>query len=129
MSRGCRQSSSARSFLRWLAGPESVTAAARQDAGLLLNSTLEEAPGIGWPDYDKQVASQLNSPMGNEAFLRIRGADRYLKALDSAVLKALSGEVTPTAALGAAATEWSAITKELGLESQQAQWRHSIGLL
>jgi multiple sugar transport system substrate-binding protein len=51
--------------------------------------------------------------------LNIPGASEYLDKLDLNVTKALSGELSPKAALDAAAAEWKAITQRLGVDRQK----------
>ena len=59
--------------------------------------------------------------------LRIPGRQKYLAALDKALLAALAGE-TPAVALGVARRDWQEITKNLGLDQQKAAYRSSLGL-
>ena len=60
--------------------------------------------------------------------LRIPGCTRYLEALDTAVHRAVAGELDAAAALQEAAARWREITNELGHEQQREAFQHSIGL-
>jgi hypothetical protein len=60
--------------------------------------------------------------------LRIPGWQRYLAALDQAVLEACAGTKSSAEALGGAGEAWQAITAELGVESQKSAYTRSLGL-
>jgi multiple sugar transport system substrate-binding protein len=60
--------------------------------------------------------------------LRIPGGFEYLDLLDFHVQEALTGKVTPKAALDAAAEKWEEITNRLGRETQLEKYRAAMGL-
>jgi hypothetical protein len=60
--------------------------------------------------------------------LRLLGYDRYLAALDRAVIDCLDGKVTAAEGLAQASAAWKELTKEYGLEGQAKVWRYSQGL-
>ncbi|TVR37731.1 MAG: extracellular solute-binding protein [Nitriliruptor sp.] len=60
--------------------------------------------------------------------LRIPGAFEYLDELDAGVTAALTGEMTPQAALDDVADRWDAITEREGRDEQLRLYRASIGL-
>lgn len=60
--------------------------------------------------------------------IRIPGWQQYLQALDKAVYAALSGEQSAAEALAEAAQSWTAITAELGVDSQREAYTRSLGL-
>jgi len=59
--------------------------------------------------------------------LRIPGRERYLAALDAAVLEVVVEGVPPAKALSAAADKWRELNEELGVEKQRAAYRRSVG--
>ncbi len=77
--------------------------------------------------YAKVVSATQSLPIHLFA-LRIPGRQRYLAALDQAVVAARAGEKSPADALTEAAAAWSAITQELGIESQREAYTRSLGL-
>ena len=60
--------------------------------------------------------------------LRIPGRDRYLAALDKAVLRVLKKESSASEALADASHEWEEITDQLGRQQQSRAYRQSLGL-
>lgn len=78
--------------------------------------------------YVGTVASAMNR---DEVVLdlRIPGRERYYRALDAALERALTGKQQPTAALEQAAEEWRSITEALGLDAQRAHYERSLGLI
>ena len=77
--------------------------------------------------YAATVATSLSAP---ECLVapRIPGTERYLAALDNAVRKALTGQLTPESALTHAADQWRGITADLGLDRQRDAYQKSLGL-
>ncbi|MEX0938126.1 MAG: extracellular solute-binding protein [Pirellulales bacterium] len=59
---------------------------------------------------------------------RIPGAERYMTALDKAVIDVLDGNASPEMSLAAAKQQWLAITEELGVQRQRAAYARSLGL-
>ena len=60
--------------------------------------------------------------------IRIPGWQRYLTALDEAVVAACTGRKTSSEALAQVADAWQMITSELGLEAQRVAYTRSLGL-
>ena len=61
-------------------------------------------------------------------YLRIPGAFSYWLALDLHLAEAASGQLSPEAALKAAAVDFEEITIRLGRERQRRSYRSSLGL-
>jgi multiple sugar transport system substrate-binding protein len=61
-------------------------------------------------------------------YLKIPGSAEYNLALELAVAQALTGQATPQQALDSVAKQWGEITERLGLDSQKAAYRETIGL-
>jgi multiple sugar transport system substrate-binding protein len=79
----------------------------------------------------QEYAKSVHDAFSEQAYLfapRIKGQERYLAALDTAVEQALGGQKSAADALAAAAVEWRQITEELGLEAQRQAYRQSLGL-
>jgi len=73
----------------------------------------------------------LDGALRREQFifaLRIPGRERYLAALDQAVLAAVRGESEPAEALERAAEKWRAVTAQLGPDRQKQAYRRCLGL-
>jgi multiple sugar transport system substrate-binding protein len=86
----------------------------------------ELAPAVAkeYGDLIRQIQRRpqsLSSP-------RIPGRRRYLAALGQAVQQAVAGQAEPAAALQAAAEQWQAITREIGVESQREAYVRSLGM-
>jgi multiple sugar transport system substrate-binding protein len=59
---------------------------------------------------------------------RLPGQAEYMTALDEAVRRAVSGELSPQKALSAAADRWREITARRSLDAQRTAYSHSLGL-
>ncbi len=77
--------------------------------------------------YAKVVSTTQMCP-NHLSSIRVPGWQRYLEALDQAVHAALSGDQSAQNALAETAKTWTAITTELGLDSQRAAYTRSLGL-
>ena len=86
----------------------------------------ELADRVG-PAYGDVVQQALTRSAGVHS-IRIPGRHRYLAALDTAVAATIRGEQTAEQALRHAATQWQAITDELGIEAQRKAYRESLNL-
>jgi ABC-type glycerol-3-phosphate transport system substrate-binding protein len=78
-----------------------------------------------------QYAATLDAALRREHFvfaLWIPGRERYLAAMDEAVLAAVRGKSEPAEALQQAAAEWDAVTSQLGVEGQKRAYRRCLGL-
>lgn len=78
-------------------------------------------------DYLALLRESLSAPQAAPA-LRLPGYAAYMAALDAQLGRVLSGEITPEAALAAAATDWDRITDRLGRASQRRHYREAMGL-
>src|SRR5690606_4099926 len=77
-------------------------------------------------DYLDAILTTINHP--NAVLdLRITGSSEYQEALDSQIVRALTGEITPQEALDNVAAEWNNITDRLGRDAQLQQYRASVG--
>ncbi len=77
--------------------------------------------------YAEVVAITQTRPL-HLTSLRIPGWQRYQQALDQAVVAACSGDKSPQDALNETASAWSALTAEIGLDSQRAAYTRCLGL-
>ncbi len=85
----------------------------------------------GWNEADIRDYSQAYfDTFSNKLqlpYLRISGTFSYLQALDVHVAEAVAGQLSPEAALKAAATDFEEITIRLGRERQRRAYRASLG--
>jgi multiple sugar transport system substrate-binding protein len=77
-------------------------------------------------DYLKAFFDTFNNPQ-QLPYLRIPGAFNYWLALDLHLGEALSGQLSPEAALRATAVDFEEITIRLGRERQRQVYRDSLG--
>jgi ABC-type glycerol-3-phosphate transport system substrate-binding protein len=124
-------------LLAWLSGREWGATVSRASSATSLYRRSQLVAPQGWVDplmpleSARQYAEVERDAMTRQAFLfvpRIPGGPRYLEALEAAVGDALAGKKSPADALGHCADEWRKITAELGVESQAAAYRCSLGL-
>ena len=86
----------------------------------------------GWDEGDARALSKaffdnFNNPQ-QFPFLRIPGAYNYWLAFDLHLMEAVRGQLSPEAALKAAAVDFEEITIRLGRERQRQSYRESLGL-
>jgi multiple sugar transport system substrate-binding protein len=124
-------------LLAWLSGREWGTTVSRASRATSIYRRSQLAAPQGWVDplvpleSARQYANVERDAMTRQAFLfapRIPGGPRYMGALEAAVADSLAGQKSPGDALGHCADEWRKITAELGVESQAAAYRCSLGL-
>ena len=72
--------------------------------------------------YFENFSNKLQLP-----YLRIPGAYSYWQALDVHLAEAVAGQLSPEAALKAAAVDFEEITIRLGREQQRRSYRTSLG--
>jgi multiple sugar transport system substrate-binding protein len=60
--------------------------------------------------------------------LRIPGTAEYFDTMEVYTSQALAKQVSPQAAMAAAAKDWNAITDRLGRDKQKKYYRDSLGL-
>lgn len=78
-------------------------------------------------DYSRAYFANFSNPL-QLPYLRIPGAYSYWQALDLHLAEAAAGQLTPAAALQAAATDFEEITIRLGRDRQRRAYRASLGL-
>ncbi len=124
----------AESFVLWLAGREVSEQVGPHSAAVTLFRNAQVVASSRWtgglaPDASRQYAEVLATSLTQPRVfpgLTIPGRSQYLAALDQAVAEALSGKPS-AAALSPAAKNWTAISEELGLASQQRANARSLG--
>lgn len=88
--------------------------------------------GAGWDEADvRQYLQAYYANFDNPRqlpYLRILGTFSYWQALDLHLAEAVSGQLSPQAALKAAAVDFEEITLRLGRERQKRTYRSSLGL-
>jgi hypothetical protein len=149
ISGSCRQTAAAKRFLGWLAGGDGselvrgalpgmtvcrkdtdggpaggASSAGRQGGASPAGQQGGSAAG---PLYDNYLKMRLRSSQVRPT-LRLLGYDRYLAALDRAVIDCLDGKVTAAEGLAQASAAWKELTKGYGREEQAKVWRYSQGL-
>jgi len=67
----------------------------------------------------------MTLPGAAPSITALKGANEYIQALDINLQKALSGQVSPQAALDAVAKSWDQTTNKVGRAKQIAAWRAS----
>jgi multiple sugar transport system substrate-binding protein len=96
------------------------------------SAKLEDYLRFGWDEadirdylnaYDENFTNPLQMP-----FLRIPGSFGYWRSLDLHLGEALTGQLSPEAALKATATDFEFLTVRLGREKQRRAYRASMGL-
>ena len=95
------------------------------------NGTMDEYLKTGWEEGDLRQFSKAFSASFNDPqqfpYLRIPGTFNYWLALDLHLMEAVRGELSPEAALKAAAVDFEEITIRLGRERQGQAYRESLG--
>jgi multiple sugar transport system substrate-binding protein len=124
-------------LVAWLSGRQwAATISAASAATTVFRQSQLRAPQP-WleaaidAEAGRQYARSVREALSRPAYLfalRIPGQDEYFSALDNAVARALSGEVSPADALGAAADRWTEITAQRGVQLQRKAYRESLGL-
>lgn len=127
ISKGCRQTNAARGLIKWMAGPDGILGNSTA-IGSAMNSVPSEDRSSGYADYDRILTRTLQETGETVPFLRIVRADDYMRSLDAAVLKALSGELKASESLKEASLEWQRLNEEIGVQRQQKAWLNSQGL-
>jgi len=93
--------------------------------------TLEPYLRAGWDEADARdylsAFQHIFSDKQQFPYLRIPGAYSYWLALDLHLVEAASGQLSPAAALDAAAVDFEEITIRLGRERQREAYRTSLG--
>jgi multiple sugar transport system substrate-binding protein len=123
----------AQNFLLRMASSELSAEIAPASAATTLFRRSQMATAQRWvaisnlaQSHAETLAAGMSLP--RSLVLRLPGRERYLGALDAAVLAAIKGTTAPEAALAAAAAEWSKITGELGRDVQRRSLRRELSL-
>ena len=93
---------------------------------------LDDYLRAGWDsadvrDYLQAFHDNFNNPL-QLPYLRIPGAFNYWQSLDVHVGEAVTGQLSPQAALKAASVDFEEITVRLGRNAQVSAYRASLGL-
>lgn len=125
----CRQTAAAKRFLTWVSGGEGSELVQGVLPGMTVSRVAQDLQGSApAPDaYQRFLLERLTALQVRPA-LRLLGYDRYLQALDEAVLACLDGKLSAQDALTEAASRWQALTQEQGPEDQAKAWRFAQGL-
>lgn len=125
----CRQTAAAKRFLVWISGGEGSELVQGALPGMTVCRVAQDREGsAAEPDaYQRFLLSRLAALQVRPA-VRLLGYDRYLQALDEAVLACLDGKLSAVEALTEAATRWQSLTQEYGQEEQAQAWRFAQGL-
>lgn len=125
----CRQTAAAKRFLIWISGGEGSELVQGVLPGMTVCRVAQDREGsAAEPDaYQRFLLSRLAALQVRPA-LRLLGYDRYLQALDEAVLACLDGKRSAREALTEAATRWQSLTQEYGQDEQAKAWRFAQGL-
>ena len=134
--RDARRPREAAEILALLSGADWSAQFAHSTATTLYRQSQMKTPGL-WTDanlprdttdrYVKLVETTQSRPLYMTC-IRIPGWQRYLTALDEAVVAACTGRKTSSEALAQVADAWQTITSELGLEAQRVAYTRSLGL-
>lgn len=136
VTRSAKNGDLANIFLAWATAPEqSVQLSPRSSHTAPFRLSHESSSRI-WchsglsddiaRDYVRLTKEALNRSAAMQ-FPRLPGQHRYTLALDMAVRKIVAGEEAE-AALQEASEVWGSISTELGVETQKAAYRHSLGI-
>jgi multiple sugar transport system substrate-binding protein len=93
---------------------------------------LDDYLKAGWDegdvrDYLRAYFQTFSNPL-QFPYMRIPGAFSYWQALDLHLAEAAAGQLSPQAALKAAAVDFEEITVRLGRERQKRAYKASLGL-
>jgi multiple sugar transport system substrate-binding protein len=137
VTRDCRQKKQAVALLLLLTGRELGATVGAQSKFTTLTRIDQLTSASAWTDrelageparmYGEAVQATLSRPYWIDA-IRLPGRSKYLAALNSAIEQTLADEATPSAALTTTASQWSAISESLGLESQRQAYVRNLGL-
>ena len=123
-------------LLRWLSDDRmSPQVSAASPATTLFRQSNLKSPGQ-WVEKPASAAAlqygdATQSALSHEQWLgalRLPGRTEYLAALDDAVRAVVVDQEPPLDALLQADKTWREITEGLGIDSQRAAYRHSLGL-
>lgn len=125
----CRQTAAAKRFLTWVSGGEGSELVQGVLPGMTVSRVAQDRDGSApAPDAYQRFLLDRLAALQVRPTLRLLGYDRYLQALDEAVLACLDGKLSAQDALTEAASRWQALTQEYGPEDQAKTWRFAQGL-
>jgi ABC-type glycerol-3-phosphate transport system substrate-binding protein len=125
----CRQTAAAKRFLIWVSGGEGSELIQGVLPGMTVSRVAQDRESsAAAPDAYQRFLLERLATLQVRPALRLLGYDRYLQALDDAVLACLDGKLSARDALTEAASRWQALTLEYGPEDQAKAWRFAQGL-
>jgi hypothetical protein len=142
LSSHCRQTDSAKRFLKWAVDGEGTGMIKNAVSGLTdvrtSNAGTSSESGSDAPemasadvlkggDYSAVLKGALSS-LRIRTPLQLLDYRRYEQALDEAVLACLDGKQSASEALSSAAKSWQVLTTEIGTKPQSQAWRKAQGL-
>lgn len=130
-----RNAASAFRLAAWLAGSQNAPQLSRASPGVAACRLSTGRVPDDWiagrqPVVGKQVSAALVDSLNSGRVWqvpRIIGVDRYLAALDEAVVAIAGGEVAESA-LAVASGKWEALTDEIGRDRQRLAYRRHLGI-
>ncbi|TWT52495.1 hypothetical protein Pla22_01190 [Rubripirellula amarantea] len=128
ISASCRQTASSKTFISWITGGESSGNSRRELPAVFPNTpriaSSESSDGFEYAaTRDRILAQPLTLPG-----LTVLNAPSYYQAIDHAVRACLYQDQPAKNALAEAASTWSKLTDEIGMQQQLKAWRRSRGL-
>lgn len=132
LSTNCRQSGSAKQFIRWISGGEGSAGTRSQVTGMTdtriqLTASDSSSGASKTPNYDRYLRDRLASPITRPT-LKIREGSYYYDVLDEQVRRALVDGISPEQALKAVYDGWESQTDKIGRPAQLRAWRRSQGM-
>ena len=137
LARGARNLPLATTFLGWATGPEYSDMISSRSGATTLSRRSHVKQPESWVDprisaaAAAQYAAVVEIGLGRNQVImapRLPGQDRYMRALDEAVRKALRDELPASEALKQAASQWDEISESIGRDDQLSAYRRSLGI-
>ncbi|WP_182866144.1 hypothetical protein [Stieleria mannarensis] len=127
LSSGCRQTNASKQFIGWLSGGQRISTVRQQSELFSQTRTSPENESMqSGSAYVRWLVERLQT-LQVAPGLVLPGADRYYQVLDRQVRRCLAGEQSAAEALAEAATQWDAITDEIGRIQQSVAWKRTLG--
>lgn len=133
LSSQCRQSETAKRFIEWISGGEGSEDVHRQVGGMTkVRRSMSAVQGRQQGSeainaYRRWLVNRLESSVTLPTLQLIRAGD-YYQVLENQVTKALGEQQPPRAALQETASQWRAITEQVGPDKQRRAWRRAQGM-
>ncbi len=134
VTRSTRNSASAFKLLKWLVSEKIATQLSpRSEATVWFRKSQTTKakrwlPKGGANDETAANVSMLLSSSNSFLLPRIPGIDEYLQALDEAILRAISDDISAEDALARAIEEWNSLTDRYDRDRQRVAYRKHLGL-